>query len=282
VRLVYGKVGLKTHAKVMLVVRREEGRMRRYVHTGSGNYNAATSRRYTDVSLLSADPTLGADVSDFFNELTGTPGAPQAAPRAALVGPRHLLPALLARVRREVEHARAGRGGRIRIKVNGLSDPEVVRALYEASRAGVSIDLIVRGICTLRPGLAGVSERIRVVSVLGRFLEHSRIYHFGNGGADEYLIGSADLRPRNLRRRIELLVPVMDARCRASLGDLLDLYLSDPGAWELRPHGAYERRPGAAAEPGAQERLVAALPAPSVAPEPDAEPLGAGPAPPLS
>jgi polyphosphate kinase len=177
---------------------------------------------------------------------------------------------------------RAGRGGRIRIKVNGLSDPEVVRALYEASRAGVAIDLVVRGICTLRPGLAGLSERIRVVSVLGRFLEHSRIYHFGNGGADEYLIGSADLRPRNLRRRIELLVPVMDPRCRASLGELLDLYLSDPEAWELRPHGAYERRPGGAGEPGAQQRLVATLPAPGDATAPDAEPFDAVPAPPLS
>ena len=258
-RLVYGKVGLKTHAKVMLVVRREEGRMRRYVHAGSGNYNAATARLYTDVSLLSADPTLGADISDFFNELTGTPGAPQAAPRSCLVGPRHLLSPLLARIRREAEHARASRGGRIRIKINGLSDPEVVRALYEASRAGVEIDFVVRGICTLRPGVPGLSDRIRVVSILGRFLEHSRIYHFANGGADEYFIGSADLRPRNLRRRIELLVPVLDARRRADLDALLALYLTDPGAWELRPHGAYERRVGGDGVVGTQERLLAGL-----------------------
>ena len=258
-RLVYGKVGLKTHAKVMLVVRREDGRMRRYVHAGSGNYNSRTARRYTDLSLLSADPTLGADISDFFNELTGTPGAPQAAPRSCLVGPRHLLDPLLERIRREAEHAREGRGGRIRIKVNGISDPEVVRALYDASRAGVEIDLVVRGICTLRPGVPGVSDRIRVVSILGRFLEHSRIYHFGNAGADEFFIGSADLRPRNLRRRIELLVPILDARRRAEVDELLSLYLTDPGAWELRPHGAYERRVGGAGVVGTQERLLAGL-----------------------
>ncbi|HEX6059726.1 MAG TPA: polyphosphate kinase 1, partial [Gemmatimonadaceae bacterium] len=273
-RLVYGKVGLKTHAKVMLVVRREEGRMRRYVHAGSGNYNSATSRLYTDISLLSADPTLGADISDFFNELTGTPGAPQAVPRSCLVGPRHLLGPLLERVRREAAHAREGRGGRIRVKVNGLSDPEMIRALYDASRAGVEIDLVVRGICTLRPGVPGLSDRIRVVSVLGRFLEHSRIYHFGNGGADEYFIGSADLRPRNLRRRIEMLVPILDARRRTELDDLLSLYLTDPGAWELRPHGAYDRRTSADGVAGTQERLLAGLEPPT-----DASVEGAGEAP---
>ncbi|MDQ3697189.1 MAG: polyphosphate kinase 1, partial [Gemmatimonadota bacterium] len=257
-RMVHGLVGLKNHAKVALVVRREAGgvgRATRYVHIGTGNYNAETARGYTDLSLLSADEELGADVSELFNELTGSPGAPEIALRRCLVAPRYLLSEILERIRREAAHARSGRGGLIRIKVNGLSDPEVVNALRDASRAGVSVDLLVRGICTLRPGVPGVTERIRVRATVDRFLEHARIYHFANGGQDEYFIGSGDLRSRNLRRRVELLAPITDAACRARLDGLLTLELEDAAAWELTPHGEYVRERGD--RPSMQERLLA-------------------------
>jgi polyphosphate kinase len=158
-----------------------------------------------------------------------------------LVAPNYLLPRLLELIEREAQHARAGKGGRIRAKLNGLADPDVVRALYAASQAGVDIELIVRGICTLRPGVPGVSERIRVVSILGRFLEHARILHFANAGDPEYYIGSADWRTRNLRRRVEVVTPVRDAACRQRLGDILDAELRDPDAWELSSDGRYVR-----------------------------------------
>lgn len=255
-RVVHGLVGVKNHAKVALVVRREEGgaRLRRYVHVGTGNYNVGTGRRYTDLSLLSADEDLTADVQDLFNELTGSSRAPLRLGRGCLISPRQLLPELLSRIEREAAHARAGRGGRIRIKVNGLSDPDVVNALFRASQDGVRVELVVRGVCTLRPGVPGVSERITVVSVLGRFLEHARVFHFANGGAPEYFIGSADLRPRNLRRRVELLAPVRDATCRAQLDALLDAYLGDPTAWVLTTAGEYARRHGAG--PSTQDSLM--------------------------
>jgi polyphosphate kinase len=161
--------------------------------------------------------------------------------RRLLVSPGHLLPAVLTRIAREVEHARAGGAGRIRAKLNGLDDPEVVRALYGASQAGVDIDLSVRGICTLRPGVPGLSERIRVQSLVGRFLEHARIYHFGNGGADEYFIGSADWRSRNLRRRVEVVAPVTADACRRTLDLILEQELSDPSAWVLAQDGSYRQ-----------------------------------------
>ena len=240
-QVVYGLVGLKNHAKVALVVRREDGRIRRYVHVGTGNYNAATARLYTDLGLLSADPALGDDLSDLFNQLTGSSRAPGAALRRLLVAPEHLLPGLLERIEREADHARSGRPGRIRAKLNGLDDPEVIRALYDAAQAGVEIDLVVRGLCTLKPGVAGLSERIRVRSIVGRFLEHARIYHFGNGGADEYLIGSADWRSRNLRRRVEVVASVLDPGCRARLDTILARELEDPSAWELHADGSYHQ-----------------------------------------
>ena len=255
IHVVYGVRGLKTHAKVALVVRREGGRLRRYVHVGTGNYNAETARSYTDLGLLSGDEALGADVNDLFNELTGSSRGPRRLPRQCLTAPRHLLPALLSRIAREAEHARSGRGGRIRAKLNGLSDGEIVRALYEASRAGVEVELIVRGVCTLRPGVVGSSERIRVVSCLGRFLEHARIYHFANAGSPEYFIGSADWRRRNLRRRVELVAPVTDPGCQARLDRILDLELRDTLAWELRPDGSYRRRTGELGQ-SAQELLL--------------------------
>ena len=214
--VVYGLVGLKNHGKVALVVRREEDGVRQYAHIGTGNYNAGTARLYTDLGLLTADPAIGDDLGDLFNQLTGTSGAPTAALRRLLVAPQHLLPALLERIAREAAHARAGRPARIRAKLNGLDDPEVIRALYAASEAGVEVDLIVRGVCTLKPGVPGLSSRIRVRGSVGRFLEHARIYHFADGGADDYLIASADWRSRNLRRRVEVAAPVLDPVCRAA------------------------------------------------------------------
>ncbi|HEV2749074.1 MAG TPA: polyphosphate kinase 1 [Gemmatimonadales bacterium] len=259
IRVVYGLVELKTHAKTALVVRREAGGIRRYVHVGTGNYNAATAATYTDLGLLTADPDLGADLNDLFNELSGSSRPPQTAFRRILVSPTFLTKRLLELIAREADHARAGRDARIRAKINGLADSEIIEALYRASQAGVDIALVVRGVCTLRPGVVGLSERIRVTSVMGRFLEHGRIYHFANGGEPEYYIGSADWRPRNLRQRVEVVAPVLDPGSRAKLDGILDLQLADPTAWDLESDGTYRRR---APESGAdrrtsQERLLA-------------------------
>ena len=243
--VVYGLVGLKVHAKVALVVRREGSRLQRYAHVGTGNYNTRSGRQYTDLSLFSTRDALTSDVADLFNSLTGSSRPPDMLSHGALVAPLQLLSAVLDRIRRETAHARAGRPARIAVKVNGLSDPEVVRALYDAAAAGVIVDLVVRGICTLRPLGASDPGRLRVVSVVGRFLEHSRIYRFENGGAPEYFIGSSDLRPRNLRRRVELLVPVVDDAHKRRLDGILETYLSDAGGWLLHPDGRYERRAGA-------------------------------------
>ena len=258
IRVVYGLVEIKTHAKTALIVRREQGGLRRYVHIGTGNYNAATAEIYTDIGLLSADPALGADLHDLFNELSGSSRPPQAAFRRILVAPTSLLKRLIELVEREAEHARAAGSGRIRAKLNGLADSDIIVALYRASQAGVDVDLVVRGVCTLRPGVAGLSERIRVVSILGRFLEHARIYHFANGGDAEYYIGSADWRPRNLRRRVEVVTPVRDPACCRQLDAILEAELADPTAWELEPDGGYrQRRPEAGADRrGSQERLL--------------------------
>ena len=256
-RVVHGLVGLKNHAKVALVVRREEGRLRRYAHIGTGNYNVRSGRQYTDLSLFTADEPVVADVSDLFNALTGSSTPPRRLTRGALVAPHQLMPAVIERIEREAAHARAGRAARIDAKFNGLSDPDVVRALYQASQDGVDVHLVVRGICTLRPAVPGRSDRIRVVSVVGRFLEHSRIYRFANGGDPEYYIGSSDWRPRNLRRRVELLVPVRDRANRATLDHILALYNEDPTAWELTAAGEYVQRAGG--KTGAQDQLLAAL-----------------------
>jgi polyphosphate kinase len=243
IHVVYGLVKLKTHCKTALVVRREGDVVRRYVHIGTGNYNAATAALYTDLGLLSADQELGADVNDLFNELSGSSRPPESPYRQLLVAPTYLLPRFLAMIDREVEHARAGRGGRVRAKINGLADQEIIVALYRAAQAGVEVALSVRGLCLLRPEVPGLSERIRVVSVLGRFLEHARIFHFANGGAPEYYIGSADWRPRNLRHRVEVVTPVRDPVSRRRLDQILTADLENPAAWELRSDGTYERRP---------------------------------------
>ena len=252
--VVYGLVGYKTHAKVTLVVRRERERLKRYVHVGTGNYNTRSGRQYTDLSLFSAREDLGADVADLFNELTGSSRPPQGLSRGSLVAPIQLLPAILALIARETANARAGLTAAITIKVNALSDREVVNALYEAAAAGVDVNLIVRGICTLRPGAHGSGDRIHVTSVVGRFLEHSRIYRFGNNGKPVYFIGSSDLRPRNLRRRVELLVPIIGSRDYAILDRILALYLEDDTGWELHADGTYTQRRGNAR--GAQDALA--------------------------
>jgi polyphosphate kinase len=257
-RVVHGLVGVKTHAKVALVVRRSTGGHKRYVHAGTGNYNAQTAKRYTDLSLLTANDQIVNDVQDLFNELTGRSRPPERLTHGCLISPKQLLPELVAKIEREAAHARGGRDGRIRMKVNGLSDLDIVNALVRASRDGVKIDLVVRGVCTLRPGVPGVSDGITIVCAMGRFLEHSRIFHFGNAGNDEYFIGSADMRPRNLRRRVELLVPVMDPDNRAELDDALGRYLKDPTAWVLGVDGAYVRR--RAGEQSAQEQLLLPIP----------------------
>lgn len=253
--VVYGLVGFKNHAKVCLVVRRERGKMARYVHIGTGNYNAQSGLQYTDLSLFSAREDLAADAGDLFNALTGGSHAPQGLSRGCLVSPIQLVEEVLALISHEASIARAGRPARITAKLNGLSDSEVVRALYRASCDGVQIDLVVRGICTLRPGIPGRSERIRVTSVVGRFLEHSRIYRFGNDGAPLYYIGSADLRPRNLRRRVELLVPVPEPSQRVYLDHVLELYKDDATAWDLTSSGDYVKRSHGGV--GAQSALMA-------------------------
>jgi len=239
VHVVYGLVGLKTHSKAALVVRREEDGIRRYCHLGTGNYNPRTARAYEDLGLLSSDPEIGEDVGDLFNFLTGY--SRYASYRKLVVAPMALRPRVIELIENE---AAAGPDGRIAIKVNGLTDPEVIDTLYRASMAGVPIDLVVRGVCCLRPGVPGLSETIRVRSIVGRFLEHSRIYRFGGTGARPLtlLIGSADLMERNLDRRIEVLTPVADPELQARLLEVLELNLADDvNAWVLGPDGAWER-----------------------------------------
>ena len=256
VHVSYGVAGLKTHAKVMLVVRREGDTMRRYVHMGTGNYNPKTARIYTDFGLLTANPALGADLTDLFNVLTGF--ASPAGYRKLIVAPRGIRERFLSMIRREMEHRRAGAPARIVAKMNALVDPDIIAALYEASGAGVPIELIVRGICCLRPGLPGVSETIRVISIVGRFLEHSRAFYFLNGGQEEVYIGSADWMPRNLERRIEAVTPIEDAGDRQTLRDLLLLMLEDNRqAWDLMPDGSYaQRRPPSPETERATHRML--------------------------
>ncbi|MFJ2028775.1 RNA degradosome polyphosphate kinase [Streptosporangium sp. NPDC087985] len=242
--VVYGVVGLKTHGKLALVVRQEpSGELRNYCHIGTGNYNPKTARVYEDLGLLTADPLVGEDLTDLFIHLTGYSN--HAAYRRLLVAPHSLRGGLLARIEREISHQRAGRPAGIRIKTNSLVDEPVIDALYRASQAGVPVDLWVRGVCTLRPGLPELSENIRVRSVLGRFLEHSRIYEFGRGRRPEIWIGSADLMRRNLDRRVEALVKVTSQQQRLHLSSLLDLVMSEEtSAWWLNSDGTWTRHPG--------------------------------------
>jgi len=237
VHVVYGLLGLKTHAKVTLVVRREGGHIQHYLHVGTGNYNPNTARGYEDVSLLSADSDLGADVTELFNLLTGY--SRQSRYRKLLVAPTNLRTGITQLIERE-----AVVGGRIIIKVNNLIDQEIIDALYAASQSGAQVELLVRSMCSLRPGVPGLSERIRVRSIVGQFLEHSRVFMFGNGGRPEYYLGSSDLMPRNLDRRVEAVVPVSDSRLRHRLLQILDISLADDVlAWELGPDGAWRKVP---------------------------------------
>jgi len=258
VHVVYGLVGLKTHAKLTLVVRREGERLRRYAHLGTGNYNPSTARIYTDLGLLTAQETLTADVARVFDFLTSL--SKPAKMEKMLVAPFDMLPRIVGLIRREAENAKAGRPARIVAKMNALADESVIEALYEASCAGVQIDLIVRGVCVLRPGVPGVSENIRVSSIVGRFLEHSRIYQFENAGAPEIYIGSADWMPRNLRHRVEVLFPVEDPALKDRLrNEILATYLADRvKARRVLPDGRHERLAAPAGETAvsAQAALV--------------------------
>ena len=244
VHVAYGLAGLKTHTKVALVVRRETDAIRRYVHIGTGNYNSKTARLYTDFGLFTCSPSVGADVSDLFNSLTGY--SRQRLYRKLLVAPSNMRQRVIELIDREAAFARAGRCGRIVAKMNAVADTETIEALYRASQAGVSIDLIVRGICCLRPGVPNISDNVRVISIIGRFLEHSRLWRFGNCGVPEYYIGSADWMARNFDRRVEAVVPVEDPALHPRLDALLETCLSDNiGAWELRENGTYrQRHPG--------------------------------------
>jgi polyphosphate kinase len=240
IHVVYGPPHLKVHAKLALVVRREGESLRRYFYVGTGNLNAATAAAYTDVGLLSTDPAIGEEVHEVFNGLTGYSATAEY--DHLLVAPFNMRNRFLEMIDREIEHARAGRGGSIRLKVNGITDRELIASLYRASQAGVRVEMVVRGLCALRPRVPGVSENISVVSVLGRFLEHGRIYRFDNGGEAEYFIGSADWRPRNLSRRVEVATAIREPEHRAALDRILDADLTNPEAWELGPDGNYEQR----------------------------------------
>ncbi len=240
VHVVYGVIGLKTHTKVALVVRREKGQLRSYMHLGTGNYNSKTSSLYTDLGLLTAREDFGQDLVELFNYLTGF--SKQQNFRKLLVAPVSLRKGMEGLIRREIGHARAGRGGHIRAKMNSLVDPAIIALLYEASQAGVRVELVIRGMCSLRPGVAGVSETITVTSVIGRYLEHSRLFWFANGGMAEMLIGSADWMPRNLDRRVEAVAPIEDPGLREQLEQLMQLYLEDTGAWHMQSDGHFSQR----------------------------------------
>ncbi len=261
VQVVYGVVGYKTHAKMLLIVRREGDALRRYVHLGTGNYHSGTARVYTDIGLITADADIGSDVHQIFQQLSGL--APEIRLERLLQSPFTLHSGMLARINREAEHARAGKPARIIAKMNALNEPAVVRALYAASQAGVEIDLIVRGACTLRPGVPGVSENIRVRSIVGRFLEHHRIYWFANDGTPDLFCSSADWLERNLLRRVETCFPILDPQLAARVkSEALDNYLADnQNAWSLAADGSYAKVEPAAGEPphSAQAALLAKI-----------------------
>jgi polyphosphate kinase len=256
VHVVYGLLGLKTHAKMCLVVRREQGGIARYVHLGTGNYNPVTARIYTDLGFITTDEDIAADVTDLFNALTGY--SKQRDYRKLLVSPVMMKAELLGRIKREVKCREETGSGYLAFKLNSLQDKAIIKALYKASQAGVKVDLQVRGICCLRPGVPRVSENIRVTSIVGRFLEHTRIFYFHNGGQEEIFLGSADLMPRNLNGRVETLFPVEDPLLLKSLrDDILGLHMKDNvKCWRLLPDGSYERVVPGATDPKVNSQLV--------------------------
>ncbi|WP_138757635.1 RNA degradosome polyphosphate kinase [Modestobacter altitudinis] len=238
--VVYGLVGLKTHCKTALVVRMENGVIRRYCHIGTGNYNPKTARIYEDVGILTADPRVGADLTDLFNTLTGY--SRQTTYRSLLVAPHSIRTGLLEKIRREARHVAEGKPAGIRIKVNSLVDEQLIDALYQASQDGVPVELVIRGICTLRPGVPGLSENIKVRSIVGRFLEHSRVLHFANAGTPEWWLGSADLMHRNLDRRVEVLLRVNDPAAQRQLQRVFDLDMApDVRSWQLAGDASWTR-----------------------------------------
>jgi polyphosphate kinase len=260
IHVTYGVVGLKTHSKIILVVRRDYNGLRRYLHVGTGNYHAGTARLYCDLGVLTNDEDLGRDATELFNFLT-TGYTPERKYRKLLPSPRMLKKALLTKIERERKLHTPEQPGRIQFKMNALEDVDIVRALYEAARDGVQVDLIVRDTCRFRPGLEGLTETARVIGIVGRFLEHTRIYYFQNGGDEEYFIGSADCMKRNLESRVEVVVPVEAPALRKELRAILDTQLEDKrSAWEMQPDGGYvQRKPGTEAEKvGSQERLIRA------------------------
>jgi polyphosphate kinase len=258
VHVVYGLQGLKVHCKTALVVRQEGNVIRRYVHLSTGNYNSVTSQLYTDFGMFTCDEEIGADCTDLFNYLTGY--SAKAEYRKLLVAPIDLREHLERMIRREIEHQRQGEHGHLIFKMNALVDQRAIRLFYEASQAGVQIDLLVRGICCLRPGIKGVSENIRVTSIVGRFLEHSRIYYFRNAGQEEIYLGSADLMPRNLDRRVEVVFPVRQPKLIRHLrDDILATYLADTvKARHMQPDGSYSRSSNRAGHEAvnSQQRLI--------------------------
>ena len=258
VHVTYGVVGLKTHSKVIFVIRRDYDGLRRYAHIGTGNYHAGTARLYSDLGLLTCDPVLGEDLTELFNYLT-TGYAPDRNYQKLLPSPRVLKKALLEKIDREIENQKAKIPGHIQLKTNALEDKDITAALYRASMAGVKVDLIVRDTCRLRPGIRGLSDNVRVVSIVGRFLEHSRIYYFYNGGREEYFIGSADIMKRNLEERVEVITPVEPEDLRTKLREILDIQLSNQrSGWDMQADGTYiQRNPsGRAEQDGSQEILI--------------------------
>jgi polyphosphate kinase len=240
VHVAYGIVGLKTHAKMCLVVRREGSGLRRYVHMGTGNYNPSTARIYTDFSYFTDDPEIGEDGSDLFNYLTGY--SEQEEYQQLLVAPLTMREKLVHLIREQRELAEKGQPAHICCKMNSLTDPKIIEEFYQASQAGVNIEMVIRGICCLKPGLEGISENIRVVSLVGRFLEHARVFAFGEGEDENIYLGSADLMQRNLDRRVENVFPLREARHRQKIRRLLGLQLADTAnAWEMNPDGRYTR-----------------------------------------
>jgi polyphosphate kinase len=256
IHVTYGVVGLKTHCKLILALRRDYNGLRRYAHIGTGNYHAGTARLYTDLGLLTSQKEIGEDLTELFNYLT-TGYKPRRKYKKLLTAPVGLKPALLEKIEREIGHARAGRDARIVLKLNALEDADTTRALYEAAREGVSIDLIVRDTCRLRPGLPGLTEKVRVISVVGRFLEHSRIVYFQNDGNPEYYIGSADWMKRNLESRVECLVPVELPAHQEELQQMIETLLEDPrSAWDMQSDGTYVQRPGGEGRQGRNAQSI--------------------------
>ena len=255
IHVTYGVVGLKTHTKITLVVRNDFDGLRRYAHVATGNYHAGTARLYTDLGMFTCDDAIGRDLTELFNYLT-TGYKPRRKYHKLLVAPKMLKQALLEKIEREIAIQGGGGRGHIQWKLNALEDVDIVRALYRASQRGVTIDLIVRDSCRLRPGIGGVSSTIKVVSIIGRFLEHARIYYFHNGGRPEYYLGSADAMQRNLEKRVEVLIPIEDARLQSELRHILDTQLSDQrGAWDMNPDGSYVKRSSAGAK-HSQQSLI--------------------------